>query len=115
MRRCNRRFRRRGGLDFIAFRIDHPCARLITCLELDLAFKSLYLLLIEKVAVLITVFNTLLTGKNSLAGRGWRAGYIGLSVFNRCLLLWLFLNNRGLGWGRRICNRWVSWWCLLSA
>lgn len=82
MGRGDGRLRLNGLRNLVAVDINKAGARLVACLELDLALEGLDLLLVKEVAVLIAIFDALLASNNRMAGRGRGAGDGGLLVNN---------------------------------
>lgn len=85
--------------DLIAVGVNDASAGLVSSLELDLALKCLDLLLIQEVAMLIAVLDTLLAAQNLVArrGRGTRdtgLGFLGLAA------------NRYLSWDATLRGNW---------
>ena len=94
MRGGNDRFRLIRRLrDLVAIGFNKAGACLVARLELNLALKSLDLLLVEEVAVLIAILNALLAGHNRMARRGRGARDGGLPLNNADL----GRRNGGLG------------------
>ncbi len=79
--------------DLIALGVDDARPRLIACLELNLALESLDLLLVQEVAVLVPVLDTLLGVHKALVGWDSRARDEGLSFLDLRLLS---INDRNL-------------------